>query len=241
MEYLQAAVLLESLIKETNHLLLQKKEMILEAPNRMRVILDDGTREDIPMDSYTNDYVKGTLENLGSSKAFIMTDMVSTEIKGKDVTYLSYKAYHREVDKGLFFYQLVDKIFLSPVGSLRFSNLEDNIFYSVPSPQSEESSCNTMETDRVVENGKSIVFFIGHMDEERLIYDIQRLIFDTVNNVTRHPKLQFEFIIQIARYGAAPSENLRRRVESIEEYTKKHIYPEYPNATFDFIYEQEEN
>ena len=239
MEYLKAAVSLKSLIKETNSDLLQKTEDIADKPNQMWVKTGMESTHKVVMDTFSNDFVNTTLDGLGKSEAFVMTDLATMNVNGKELTYLLYKGYHSKLEKGIVFYQLIDEGTYNPVGSLQFSNMEENIFYTVDVPQIEESSCNAMETDKVIENGKSIVFFIGHMDELRLMYDIQRLIFDTVHNVTKHQKLSFDFIIHIARYGGKPSRKLKEQVKAIEAFTQKHVYPEYPNVTFEFTYEQD--
>ncbi len=239
MKYLDSAVALSALIRQTNTAMLLKTEEFLKSPNRMLVETDKGSTQEIMMDTFSNDFVNTALKDLAMPKAFVMTDLASMIIEGKEIDYILYKGYHSAVDKGMVFYQVIEKETPAPVGPLHFSNLEENIFYTVDAPQAEESSCNAMETDEVIEKGKEIVFFMGHMDEERLLYDIQRLIFDTVNNVTRHPKMQFNFIIHISRYGGSPSPELKEKVREIEAFTEKHIYPEYPNAVFRFAYEED--
>lgn len=239
MEYLKAAVSLRSLIKETNSVLLQKTDQIVDDPNHMRVKVDEDSTQNIVMEAFSDEFVNTTLNNFGDSIAFVMTDIACMNVKGQEMNYLLYKGYHSEIEKGMVFYQVIDMDTLKPQGALQFSNMEENIFYTIDAPAVEESSCNAMETDKKIENGKSIVFFIGHMDEERLTYDIQRLIFDTANNVTAHPKLNFNFTIHIARFGGSPSEELRAQVKAIEEFTRSHICPEYPNTTFQFSYEED--
>ena len=239
MEYLKAAVSLRNMIGDANTQFLKDRERAAETPNRMLMESSDGNRRSIVMDAYSNEFVNGALENAGCVQAFVVTDLAGMTVNGKEMTYILYKGYHALIEKGLVYYQIVDEGTLNPKGPILFSNMEDNIFFTVDEPESEESSCNTMETDKVVEKGKSIVFFIGHMDEDRLTYDIQRLIFDTVNNVTKHPKLKFEFIIQIARYGARLSEELKERVRAIDSFTREHVRPAYPNSTFEFTYEED--
>lgn len=239
MEYIKAAVSLRSLVKETNSLLLQKKEAVMNEPNQMRVIAMEGPTLEYRMETFSNEFVIKTLDDIKRSTAFVITDVASMNIKGKAFSYLLYKGYHSALEKGVVFFQGIDKETFSPVGTLQFSNMEENIFYPAVAPKIEESSCSALETENGTQNGKSIVFLIGHMNEKRLVYDIQRLIFDTVNNVTKHPKLQFSFTIHIAHYGGKPSRELKKQVMAIEAFTKKHVYPEYPNATFAFRYEQD--
>lgn len=238
MEYLEAAFSLISFIKETNSNILQDVKKVVEQPNKMWVKLDEEHTNELVMDTYSNDFVLTTLKESGDSEAFVMTDIASMDVKGKELNYILYKGYHSKIEKGLVFYQMFNKETLEIEGSLRLSNMEENIFYKVVTPDENESSCNAIETKHKIENGKSIAFLIGHMDEERLIYDIQRLIFDTVNNVTKHQKLKFSFIIQISRFGGSPSQELRKKVGEIEEFTKKYFYPVYPNVEFSFVYEE---
>ena len=241
MEYLKAAISLLSIIKETNDSLLSNIDKLAQAPNYMFIKTSDNNIKEVQMVSFSNEYVNIALEDTPQSQAFVMTDIATMDVKGKKLTYILYKGYHSEIEKGMVFYQVINKDTFAPVESLQFSNVEENIFYQVITPEKEESSCNAMETDKVIKGGKSIVFFIGHMDEDRLIYDIQRLIFDTANNIKKHQKLQFEFIINIAKYGGKPSEQLKDKVKSIEEFIQKHLYPEYPNAQFKFEFEQDES
>lgn len=240
MEYLKAGISLLSLIKETNTTLLKNVENAIRKPNQMHLKFDAKNVQSIVMDEYSNDFVNATLLRNTGSEAFIITDFTSMDVSGKEVKYLLYKAYHSQMEKGMVFYQVIDKNTLQPFGTLEFSNMEDNIFYKVEQPKVEESSCNAMETDKVIENGKSIVFLIGHMDEDRLIYDIQRLMFDTLNNITKHKQLKFSFIIQVARYGGKPTSKLKEEVEAIDAFSKHNLYPLYPNAEFVFEFEEEE-
>ncbi len=240
MEYLQAAVSLQSLIKEINETFLARKDQAVSRPNRMWIQQKSESIRKIEMESFSNDFVTATLDSLGESTAFVVSDLASMDVKGKQVHYFLYKAYHSKVEKGLVYYQMINLETLEPIGSLQFSNVENNIFYTVGYPEIEESSCNAMETDKVIEDGKSIVFFIGHMDEKRLAYDVERLIFDTLNNISHHEKLKFEFIVQIARYGKKPTESLKEAVAGIEAFTRAYLYPEYPNASFEFTFENSE-
>ncbi|MCU4166372.1 hypothetical protein [Carboxylicivirga caseinilyticus] len=239
MEYLKAAYSLISLIKETNLTILASTDKLVKTPNYMFIKNNDSIVQEVKMTAFCNEFVNNTLRNI-PSQAFVMTDIATMDVKGQKLTYVLYKGYHSKIEKGLVFYQLINQETFEPIESLQFSNVEDNIFYQIKAPQKEESSCNAMETDKEIKGGKSIVFFIGHMDEERLIYDIQRLIFDTVNNVKNHTKLHFEFIINISRFGGKPSADLLSKVEAIDEFTQKNLYPEYPNVTFTFEFENEE-
>ena len=237
MEYLKAALSLLSLIKETNSKLIQDIQSSIKTPNQMLIQFSNEHKQLLNMETFSNDFVNSTLSKNASNEAFVITEVATMNVKGHELTYFLYKGYHSKVEKGLVFYQMFNANTFEIIGDLEFSNVEDNIFYSVEAPQVEESSCNAMETDEVIKNGKSIVFLLGHMDEQRLIYDIQRLIFDTVNNVSKHSKLSFSFIIQIARYGGTPSEMLKKQVAEIEKFTTTYVYSEYPNASFKFEYE----
>lgn len=239
MEYLKAAITLLKIIKDTNAFLLDKIDSSFEEFNQMRIKLNDQNTQNIVMDAFSNDFVSATLKDTQNSEAFVITDLATMNAKETELTYLLYKGYHNALEKGIVFYQVIDKTTHKPIGELQFSNTEDNIFYSYKVPDMEESSCNAMETDKKITNGKSIVFFIGNMNEERLLYDIQRLIFDTANNVSKHEKLKFHFIIQISRYGGSPSNKLKEQVKAIDAYTQKHVLSEYPNAKFAFEFEED--
>ncbi len=234
MNYLQNALSLIDFIQRTNESLLKEADLLQSCPNRMWLKRGDGSVQNIEMDEFSNDFVVATLQSSGPAESFIITDRASMDVKGKEFNYILYKAYHMANEKGVVFYQGIDNN--SPVGTLQFSNMEDNIFFPLKAPEGEESSCNAMETDKSSTDGKHIVFLIGHYDEKRLVYDIQRLIFDTVNNVTRHPKLNFLFTLQINLFEGTPSEVFTKRMEFIEDFTKQKVCREYPNTSFDFVF-----
>lgn len=240
MEYLKAAVTLNSLIKQANTTLLVNIADSIKSPNFMLIQSRENHSQTILMDSFTNEFVKATLAST-NSEAFVITDLASMDVNGNKVSYFLYKGYHSLIPQGMVFYQVIDLDNLTPTGALQFSNMEANIFYTVVEPQAEESSCNAMETNKVIENGKSIVFFIGNIHEERLLHDIQRLIVDTIHNIKKHNKLAFQFIIHIERYGKKPSQQFREAILALDAFTKIHIYPEYPNANFEFAYDGEDS
>lgn len=239
MEYLEAAWKLRSLINETNKNFLVNKQEIQESPRRMRVVTEKTGIKELIMDDFNNSYVRKNLKELEQPEAFVVCDIASMDIKGKTLNYILYKGYHSTMEKGWVLYQPLEEESLQPFGSLEFSNAEENIFFQVSEPDAEESTCNAMETDKVIENGKSIVFFIGHMDEERLIYDIQRLIVDTVNNVSKHPALKFEVIVQYSVYGGNVSGKFLDQIHEIDRYTREEMARFYTNISFEFIYEQD--
>ncbi len=238
MEYLKAAISLVDFIKTCNTELLPALSKVVKSPNQMWIKSENSTRH-LMMEAFSNDFVLSALKSTNASQSFVITDVATMDVQGKTLTYILYKGYHKDIEKGLVFYQVINTQTFEPMGEIQFSNMEDNIFYQVDMPASEESSCNAMETDEVIENGKSIVFFIGHMDEQRLAYDIERLVFDTANNVTKHQKLAFKFAIHIAHYGGTPSDKLKSKVNEIDAFTREFVKPHYPNATFAFSYEQD--
>ncbi len=239
MEYLKAAISLRTFLWETNFTLRQYIDEIKTKPNKMWLKTYDDQLEKIDMEEFSNEYVKNILKRMGNVEMFLVTDIANMDVNGKELFYLLLKGYHSRIEKGMVFYQVIDRDSYEPSGFLQFSNLEDNIFYTTDAFKGEESSCNAMETDKSKDDNKSIVFFIGHLDEERLFYDIQRLIFDTVNNVARHPKIQFDFIISVARYGGSPSMELLEKVQALDLFIKEKVHPEYPNASFTFTFEQD--
>ena len=241
MEYLNAAVTLKSLINETNSTLLEMGESISLSPNHMMIKHStEDTSQKVIMETFSDAFVKSTLDKRASD-AFVITDFVSMEQNGKEMTYILLKGYSNKMEKGMVFFQPINKETFEPIGPLQFSNMEDNPFYTVAVSDVEESSCNAMETDKDKEDKvvKNIVFLIGHMDEDRIVYDIERLIIDTVNNMSKHVKAKFHFIIHIASFGKTATHKLRAEVLAIEKFITENIYPEYPNSTFEFAYEKD--
>lgn len=238
MNYLEATVFLKKLIEKTNTNLLAENKNGLVEKNKMVIRSNFGKSIELKMDSFTNEFVKKTLTEY-NSEAFVITDMVSTNDTGQELTYFLYKAYHSLFDKGLVFFQVINKDTLTPVSGLQFSNLEDNIFYAVKEPNFEESSCNAIETAENTTKEPCIAFIIGHMNEERLLFDLQRLIFDTANNVQKHKNRHFKFYLQISVFGGKPSKDFLAQLASIKHTCQKHIKPAYPNSTFIFEIENE--
>lgn len=240
MKYLDSAISLLNLIQQTNETLAHKLNVKKNHINFMFLHVKEQPTRELAMDTFSNDFVAHVLKEL-HAEAFVITDVATMKVEDKELTYLLYKGYHCNLEKGMVFYQMIDKKTYQPQGKLQFSNMEDNIFYSVEVPEGEESSCNAMETDKKLKDGKSIVFFIGHMDEKRLAHDIQRLIIDTVNNVSKHQKLKFSFIISISKYGGTPSAALKNKVNEIADFTQKHVIPKYSNTHFEFTFENDES
>ncbi|MGQ1785193.1 MULTISPECIES: hypothetical protein [unclassified Saccharicrinis] len=238
MDYLEAAVILKKLITKTNLQMLENNTAGLKEKNRILIRSNFGNEVDLTMDAFSNEFVFKTLKQY-ESEAFVITDFVSMVQEGKELNYFLYKGYSKWFDKGLVFFQLVNKETLQPIGGIEFSNLEDNIFYTVEAPDFEESSCNAIETDENTAKNPCIAFLIGNMDEKRLLFDIQRLIFDTANNVQKHKNRQFKFIVQIDKFGGEPSDNFLSELKKIETSLENKFAPEYPNSNFIFALGEE--
>lgn len=233
MDYLEAAVVLKNLLIKCNKEFLIKNKGELVNKNEMLVRSNFGKEIGINMDAFTNEFVTKTIKEY-ESEAFVMTDFVSMMQDGKELNYFLYKGYSRYFDKGLVYFQLVNKETFEAIGELEFSNLEDNIFYSVESPEFEESSCNAIETSENTTKKPCIAFLIGHMNEDRLLFDIQRLIYDTANNVQKHKNRQFKFIIQIDKFGGDASRNFLTQLDKIKQSLTQTFAPTYPNCEFVF-------
>ncbi len=233
MNYLESAVVLKKLIGNTNHKMLQVNNKKLVAPNLMMIRTNFGKEIEVEMEAFTNEFVKKQLGQY-ESEAFVVTDFVTTVQDGHELTYFLYKGYHRLFHMGLVFFQLVNKETLAPIGKLEFSNIEDNIFYQVESPDFEESSCNAIETKETTVKNPAIAFLIGNMNEERLLFDINRLIYETANNVQKHKNRQFKIHLQISKFGGKPTEDFLKKIEEIKKTVDKFIKPAYPNSTFIF-------
>ncbi|GAF05371.1 hypothetical protein [Saccharicrinis fermentans] len=233
MTYLEAAIILKKMVKKANLLLLEENMNDLHTKNKLLLRSNFGNEVDLEMDAFTNEFVTTTLKQY-ESEAFVITDFVSNQQKDQEIHYFLYKGYSKYFDKGLVYFQLVNKENLQPLGGLEFSNLEDNIFYLTEAPDYEESSCNAIETKENTAKKPSIAFLIGHMNEERLLFDIQRLIYDTANNVQKHKNRQFKFTLQIDKFGGQLSENFMHELNKIRTVLENNFAIEYPNTTFLF-------
>ncbi len=238
MNYLKAALELKKLIRKVNHLQLQKELTVLAHCNSMFLFNGEKLLAEVCMKSYTNDFVAETLAEYPETTAFVMTDLASTMVKEHKITYWLYKAYHVGVEKGMVYYQPIEEQSLQKTGRLQYSNMETNIFLKHVAPEGEESSANAMETDEQVEGGKNIVFLVGHMNEDRLLYDLQRLILDSTSNVQQHKSVDFKFILNISVFNSKPSESFRQRVEQLERFTHDEFITDYPNVQIVFELEQ---
>ncbi len=233
MDYLEGTAFLKRFIRETNTKLLSINSDGLINKNLMVIRTVSGEEIVIEMPEFTNEFVLQQLKKY-DTEAFVITDLVSVVHEGKQLTYFLYKGYSKLFDKGLVYFQPVKKATLEAKGDFRFSNLEENIFITVEYPDIEESSCNAIETKEHTNDKPCVAFLIGHMNEQRLILDIKRLIFDTANNVQKHTNRHFKFIVQVSKFGGKPSEEFLYRLEDIKNDMKKHIEPEFPNSTFVF-------
>ncbi len=233
MNYLESAVVLKKLIANTNHKMLQLNNKELVMQNLMVIRTNFGKEVEVKMDAFTNAFVNKQLGEY-ESEAFVITDLVTTVQEGQELTYFLYKGYHHLFHQGLVFFQLIDKNTFAPIGKLEFSNIEDNIFYKVDFPDFEESSCNAIETKENTVKNPCIAFLIGNMNEERLLFDINRLIYETANNVQKHKNRHFKIHLQISKFGGKPSENFLKEIEEIKKSVEKFIKPAYTNSTFIF-------
>ncbi len=234
MDYLKAALDLKELIKHTNQTVLANIANGQFEPNLMLLRSNFGQEITTKLAAFTNANVLSTLSSYGDSEAFVMTDLVRQDKKEPRMTYVLYKGYHSLLEKGQVYFHLVDDTTLHPIGDLQYSNLEGNIFYKVVAPNFEESSCNAIETDANTAKHPSIVFLIGHLNEERLFYDIQRLVVESANNVQKHKNREFEFIFSISVFGGLPSASFKAKLSELEEFMAQFFYPVFPNCQFKF-------
>ncbi|RKD90675.1 hypothetical protein [Mangrovibacterium diazotrophicum] len=234
MIYLKAALELKQLIRKVNHLQIQKESTVLDHKNSMFLFTGGKLLAEKAMDEYSNDFVLATLAKYPEATSFVMTDLATTDLKDRKLTYWLYKGYHVGLDKGMVYYQPIEEQNLRKVGRIQFSNLETNIFLLHQAPDFEESSANAMETDEEIEGGKAIVFLVGNMNETRLLYDIQRLIFDSANNVQNHKSLSFKFILNVSKFGGKSSDDFKKKLNEIELFTRDKVAAEYANARFVF-------
>lgn len=84
MEYLHAALSLRSLIKETNHFFLENTQKLRNSPRRMRVVSVEESVKELIMDDFSNEDVRSNLKELDETKAFVVSDIASMEVSGKN-------------------------------------------------------------------------------------------------------------------------------------------------------------
>lgn len=238
MELIKAALSLKQHIEDTNAKLVEKNKDGLVLKNVMALKSNCGEVKAISMDSFTNIFVEDVLNSKKDTEAFVISDLAAMEVKDQVITYFLYKAYHKKLEKGLVFYQMINPDTMQINGDLQFSNLEENVFFKAPQPDFEESSCNAIETDNHTKDAPEIAFLIGHTNEERLSYDIQRLIIETAHNILKNPNVNYRFILQISVFGSTPSKEFEATVQDLEKATTELIEPAFRNAKFIFELEK---
>ena len=233
MMYLQATSDLKKFIADSVKIFMHGISQGNRDFNQIYLSIEDKIKhQNVP--EFNNEYILELLKTYPvATSIFMITDKATTTIQGKEITYFIFKGYHELVESGMVYYQIIDKDKLTPIGELQFSNQETNIFYEVKMPDFEESSCNAMETDDSGKDHKKIVFFVGNMNEERLLFDIERLIFTTLNNIQKHESLKFTFIINIARFGGEMSNSFTAQLEKIKELSKM-VLKDHPNVNLLF-------
>lgn len=234
MQYLQAAHTLKQLIRHVNHLQTQKEPSVRSHCNSLFLFSHGKPFVELEMTSFTNKFVELALEKYPETEALVMTDMAKMMVRERELTYWLYKAYHAGLEKGMVYYQPIDENSLSKIGNLQFSNLEANIFFKPDIPETEESSVNALEGESPEEGVKLIVFLVGHANEERLLYDIQRLIFDSVSNVQNHKGLKFHFVLNISKFREKPGDIFIHKLQTIQDYVPEFLTTDYPNVTISF-------
>lgn len=234
MQYLQAAHTLKQLLRHVNHLQIQKEPSVRSHCNSLFLFSHGKPFVELEMTSFTNSFVELALEKYPEAEALVMTDMATMMVRERPLTYWLYKAYHVGLEKGMVYYQPIDESSLAKIGSLQFSNLEPNIFFKFEAPKVEESSVNALESESDEEGVKRIVFLIGHFDEERLLFDIQRLIFDSASNVQNHKGLKFQFVLNISKFKEKPGDDFRLKLQTIQDYLPEFLSADYPNVRVSF-------
>lgn len=236
MDYLKAAIALRKQIEKSNKDLPKHLSVAVKGRHIMYLSCKDGTEHVFEMKAYTNAYVNEILKKYDCVEMFVITDRATTVQKDAEIHYYLLKGYHTSLEKGLVFFQPINKEDASPIGDLQFSNIEDNIFLPVPEHKVEESSCNAMETDDSTTAHRKIVFFIGNLDEERLYLDLQRLVYDTLYNVQLHSQLKFNFIIEISVFEGQASTTFKEQVVALEHFINEEYIHLHPNSTINFTW-----
>lgn len=168
------------------------------------------------MERFADDYILEQLNCMPECTFLVFTNLVSTRIKGDVLTYFLYKGYSKLTEKGFVYYQVVNNDDLSPIGKLLFSNFEDNIFFKSLAPDVEESSCNVIEAVGSTATNKKIVFLIGNLNEERLLFDIEHLIVTTTFNSKKHASFNFHYIVSVSIFGHKISNDFTIKLENIK-------------------------
>lgn len=239
MSYIQAAIVLNKLVTVTNQSISSDNLITQESPNYLFINSAQKTVQ-LKMKSFTDDFIKEQINQQPQCHSIVFTNLVTTIIQGKELSYILYKCYHKHMDKGFVYYQTVNKESLQPVGDLQFSNQEENIFFNLPEPDFEESSCNALEAKGSTAENKKIVFLIGNMNEERLLFDIERLIVTTLYNTCKHPTLKFHFIINIAKFGGDIDNSFDQKLMPVKKETQT-LLAGFPNITFAFEYAEQDS
>ena len=215
MKYLQETQELQKFITEINEQVIENKLIDSSLPNRL-FLKSENKSTHLKMERFADDYILEQINAMPECTFLVFTNLVSTRIKGDDLTYFLYKGYSKLTEKGFVYYQVVHNHDLSPIGELLFSNFEDNIFFKSLAPDFEESSCNVIEAVGSTATNKKIVFLIGNLNEERLLFDIEQLIVTTAFNSKKHSSFTFHYILSISVFGHKISNDFIIKLEKIK-------------------------
>lgn len=215
MKYLQETQALEKFITEINEQVIKDKLIDSSLPNHL-FLKSENKSSHLKMERFADDYILEQINSMPKCTFLVFTNLVSTQIKGNVLTYFLYKGYSKLTEKGFVYYQVVHNDTLSPLGELLFSNFEDNIFFKSLAPDFEESSCNVIEAAESTATNKKIVFLIGNLNEERLLFDIEHLIVTTAFNSKRHSAFTFHYLLSISIFGHKISDDFTMKLENIK-------------------------
>lgn len=215
MKYLQETKELQNFITEINEKVIENKIIDSSLPNHL-FLKSENKSNHLKMERFADDYILEQINSTPECTFLVFTNLVNTRVKGDDFTYFLYKGYSKHTHKGFVYYQVVHNEDLSPIGGLQFSNFEDNIFFKSLAPDFEESSCNAIEAVGSTATNKKIVFLIGNLNEERLLFDIEHLIVTTTFNSKKHSSFTFHYIVSISVFGHKISNDFTIKLENIK-------------------------
>ncbi|TLX73060.1 hypothetical protein E9993_16500 [Labilibacter sediminis] len=233
MEFFKAAVILNQLIKSTNTTLLNDYKTENHQKNQLFIRSNFGKIILHPIEKSNPEFIKQTINEF-NSEAFILANLINTHKEDHDISYFIYQGFHKLIDQGLVYIQMVDPYTHSAVGDLQFYSLEGNIFYPIISPNIKESTYEVKKREESTIKCPSVSFSICHHNEERILYDLKRLILKSANNAQKHKNCQYTYHIQINLENNKMSPQCIKAIKTLEQSIQQDLLPEYPNSTFIF-------
>lgn len=112
---------------------------------------------------------------------------------------------------------------------IRYVGSDNNDFLEYSELEGEGSSCNAIKMDPKAPYDYRAAFLIGHMNEERLWVDVDRLVTDMYCKLAIDSTRQFELFFEISKFGNH-TPTMEKSYTSFKTYFDAEIAPAYAHV-----------